>query len=169
MQGLGTQAVTFACSCILTAAIYTDLTRRIVPNGLVVAGILGGLIYHSLAAASPLQGFAMAAAGLLAGGLLLLLPYLFSWTGAGDVKLLAAVGSWLGPVPIVKVFVCTTLVGGVMAALVTIRYGKAFRRTCVPGGAAAVGRRSTSTVPGLPYALAMGGGYLLFLAWENFR
>ncbi|GAB6906850.1 putative Peptidase A24A prepilin type IV [Desulfosarcina cetonica] len=161
------QAVRLACFTVLLTASYTDLTRRIIPNALIVAGSLGGLAYHLLATASPVHGLVTAASGVLAGGLLLFLPYFFSWTGAGDVKLLAVLGAWLGPGAVILVFVYTTLVGGLMAAIVAVRHGRRLHRTRCPSGAATVWKRSELSSPGLPYALAMGGGYLLYLTWGN--
>lgn len=167
MQLYADQAVQWACIALLLTAAYTDFSRRIIPNALIVAGVCSGLVYHLLAATSLPQGFMTAISGLLAGGLLLIIPYGLSWTGAGDVKLLAALGTWLGPVATIKVFICATLVGGIMALTVTLRYG--FERPYRPRDNAEAGKHSGLPAPGLPYALAMGGGYLLFLAWENFR
>lgn len=163
------QGVSLACFMILLTASYTDLTHRIIPNALIVAGTLGGLAYHLLATASPVHGLVTAASGVLTGGLLLFLPYLFSWTGAGDVKLLAVLGAWLGPGAVILVFVYATLVGGLMAVIVAVRHGHRRHRTCCPSGAgtATVWKRSELSSPGLPYALAMGGGYLLYLTWGN--
>ncbi len=135
---------------LLAAAICTDLLRRIIPNTLICTGAIGGLIYHLMAAVTTVEGFLFSISGLLVGGLLLIWPYSRSWVGGGDVKLLAMLGTWVGPATILRVFVCTTLVGGLMAAVQIIRS----RRT--PG-------RVGSSRRDLPYALAMGGGYALTL------
>ena len=42
-------------------------------------------------------------------------------TGAGDVKLMAAIGSLVGPVLVVKAFLFTALAGGVLAVVVALR------------------------------------------------
>ncbi|BBO86502.1 hypothetical protein DSCO28_70680 [Desulfosarcina ovata subsp. sediminis] len=160
MQVLTSVSVPLACMALLAAAVYTDLTRRLIPNDLIVAGFIGALVYHLLAASSPSQGVALAMGGLLTGGVLLFFPYRRSWTGAGDVKLLAVLGAWLGPAAILRVFIGATLIGGVMAAVQLFRYRRPVRRLCCPDGVAL-------SAPDLPYALAIGGGYLLFLAWGN--
>lgn len=163
MPEFATQTVPLACIILLVAAGYTDLTRRIVPNPLIVAGTLTGLGYRLLETPSAGPGFIMAVSGLLTGGLLLLLPYRFAWTGAGDVKLLAALGTWLGPLAIVSVFVYTTLAGGLMASGVWFRHRLKLRTNCVTGHF----EQPKPAMPQLPYAVAMGGGYLIFLACGN--
>ena len=97
MPEFATPTVPLACIILLVTAGCTDLTRRIIPNGLIVAATVTGLIYHLLETPTIGHGFIVAVSGLLAGGSLLLLPYRLAWTGAGDVKLLAALGTWLGP------------------------------------------------------------------------
>ena len=52
----------------------------------------------------------------------LLLPgYALGATGAGDVKLMAAVGAIVGPALVLSAFICTSLAGGVLAIAVAIR------------------------------------------------
>jgi prepilin peptidase CpaA len=42
-------------------------------------------------------------------------------TGAGDVKLMAAVGAIVGPGLVVTAFLCTAIAGGVLAVVVALR------------------------------------------------
>ena len=74
-------------------------------------------------AASGVSGITIAAAlGGLVLGLLLMLPgHLLGATGAGDVKLMAAVGAIVGPALVLSAFVCTALAGGVLAIVVAVR------------------------------------------------
>src|SRR5207237_10402001 len=65
----------------------------------------------------------------LAVGLLLMLPgHAIGRTGAGDVKLLAAVGTMLGPQAVMMAFLYTAIAGGALAVLVAIGRGS-LRRT----------------------------------------
>lgn len=153
---------TLTCLTVLAAASITDLFGRIIPNTLTVSTCIGGLVYHLLRLPA-MEGVLFAAAGSLAGGLLLLVPYRLSWTGAGDVKLLAALGAWLGPVAIARVFVFSTLVGGIMTAVHLVRYRRARLRGRRRETAPANDGILKSTIPGMPYSLAMAGGYALFL------
>jgi prepilin peptidase CpaA len=74
-------------------------------------------------AATRLSGLTIAAAALgFAVGLgLMLLPYLFGAMGGGDLKLFAALGTFLGPRPILQAFLYTLLAGGILAVVVAFR------------------------------------------------
>jgi prepilin peptidase CpaA len=56
--------------------------------------------------------------GLLLGLIFMLPGYVFGATGAGDVKLLAAAGAWLGPAHVGVAFLYTAILGGVLALIV---------------------------------------------------
>ena len=76
--------------------------------GLSVTGVSG------VSTAASLTGLVL--------GLLLMLPgYWLGATGAGDVKLMAAVGAIVGPPLVLSAFVCTSLAGGVLAVIVAVR------------------------------------------------
>lgn len=102
---------------ILIAAIV-DLRVRRIPNGLTVPAALMGLAYHTLAPQGQGIGFALAGFGV--GFALLLLPWMLGGGGMGDVKLLAALGVWLGPVGILVAFAGSAVCGAVMAVVVII-------------------------------------------------
>jgi prepilin peptidase CpaA len=103
---------------VLVATIVDIRTRRI-PN-IVTASMTGA-------------GFGFAALGLggmsiwwavlgFAIGLVLMLPgHALGATGAGDVKLMAAVGSLVGPVMVVNAFLFTAIAGGVLAVIISLR------------------------------------------------
>jgi len=100
-------------------ATVIDLRTRRVPNLLTLSiGLLGvalaGSHATSVSVAGALAGFAV--------GLVLMLPgHVIGATGAGDVKLFAAIGTLLGPAHIVVAFLYTALAGGVLAVVVAVR------------------------------------------------
>jgi prepilin peptidase CpaA len=98
---------------------FIDLRTRRVPNAVTVPLAVVGLA----AAAAGFTGLSMRAAfiGLVLGLLFMLPGYVFGATGAGDVKLLAAAGAWLGPSHIGAAFLYTAIVGGVLAIIVARR------------------------------------------------
>jgi prepilin peptidase CpaA len=100
-------------------ATVIDLKTRRIPNivTMTMAGIGLGL------AASGVSGFSLGAAFLgLVVGLGLMLPgYALGATGAGDVKLMAAIGTMVGPWVVVKAFLFTGIAGGVIAVLVALK------------------------------------------------
>jgi prepilin peptidase CpaA len=100
-------------------ATVVDIRTRRIPNVVTAAMGLSGLMY----AAFGVSGISLAAAALgLVVGLALMLPgHLLGATGAGDVKLMAAVGALVGPLIVVKAFLFTAVAGGVLAVIVALR------------------------------------------------
>lgn len=100
------------------ASTLLDLRTRRIPNWLTLSLTAFGL---TLAA---LQVSGLSLIGALAGfgiGLVLMLPgHVVGATGAGDVKLFAAMGTVLGPSGIAVAFFYTTIVGGVLALVVAV-------------------------------------------------
>jgi len=113
-RGWGEIPVVFA-SLFLLAICITDTLNSRIPNLFNLLLVICGFGYHAWSAGP--SGLLTAFLGLLAGFALLLVPYLFSGMGAGDVKALAALGSLLGAGPILQVFLYMALAGGVMAML----------------------------------------------------
>jgi prepilin peptidase CpaA len=107
--------ILFATIALILAsigAVYDVLQRRI-PNLLSYGGIVAGLGLRT--AILGWQGVTTAlVGGLLAGGLFLLV-YITSGMGAGDVKLMAAVGCISGPALALEIAMACGLAGGVMA------------------------------------------------------
>lgn len=117
-QPVSSAAVSVLAAGLLAATVI-DLRSRRIPNAL-TAG-MGGI--GIALAAGGVSGISTGAS--LAGfvfGLLLMLPgYSLGATGAGDVKLMAAVGAILGPALVLSAFLCTSLAGGVLALAVAAR------------------------------------------------
>jgi prepilin peptidase CpaA len=108
---------------LLAAAVVTDVRARRIPNAVVFPGMLAAFALHALLPAGA-GLFAMQFGGLgilsslggFALGLALLLPmYALRLMGAGDVKLLAMVGAFVGAGQILTVGLVTLVAGGVLA------------------------------------------------------
>jgi prepilin peptidase CpaA len=95
-----------------------DLWTRRVPNPLTVGLATIGVVF----AACGISSLTLAASlGGLALGLVLMLPgHMIGATGAGDVKLFAAAGAFIGPTHIVTAFLYTALAGGVIAIVISL-------------------------------------------------
>ena len=103
----------------LVLATVIDLRTRRIPNELTaaMAGIGVGL------AATGMSGITVAAsfAGFFLGLLLMMPGFVLGATGAGDVKLMGAVGAIVGPALVVSSFLFTAVAGGVLAVVVAVR------------------------------------------------
>src|SRR5580692_9980341 len=97
---------------VAIAAIF-DIRSRRIPNWLVLAGIITGCAWNVYA--SSWSGLFRAAEGLGLGFILYFPLYLIRARGAGDVKLLAAVGAITGPGNCLWIFLLTAILGGVIA------------------------------------------------------
>jgi prepilin peptidase CpaA len=106
-----------AVSGALGAAI--DLRSRRVPNWLTLSITLTGLALAAVRASG--LGLAAALAGFALGLAVMLPGHLIGATGAGDVKLLAALGTLLGPKAVFLAFVYSAIAGGAIAVAVAMQ------------------------------------------------
>ncbi len=108
----------FILATVLAAiASWHDLRRRIIPNRLTATGVLLGLGLSLIPDGVTPRSSAL---GMFAGGGLFLLFWLFRAVGAGDVKLVAAVGALVGWPVIWEVIFFTALAGGLVGLLYLI-------------------------------------------------
>src|SRR5215470_8397126 len=109
------------CMAIGGVACATDLRTRRIPNVLTFGAALAGLMFQF--ATGGVGALGQAALGWLLGALVFLLPFALGGLGGGDVKLLAALGAWLGPADAVWLVLYTGIAGAVMAVGVSALYG----------------------------------------------
>ena len=103
----------------LVTATVIDLRSRRIPNPLTAGMAVMGIGLAALGWSGASVGASLA--GLVFGLLLMMPGYGLGATGAGDVKLMAAVGAIVGPSLVLSAFLCTCLAGGVLALAVAIR------------------------------------------------
>jgi prepilin peptidase CpaA len=104
---------------ILVISIITDLRDRKILNIVTLPAILTACIYHFFT--SGLEGFYFSGQGFLVGLGLLIIPFLMGGIGAGDVKLLAAVGAWKGTFFIFYTGIYAGIVGGLIALFILLK------------------------------------------------
>lgn len=107
-----------ALSALVGIASLYDIKSRRIPNWLIAIGIISSLCFHMFSGYG--YGFTFWATGLLVGFLFFLPLYVMRAMGAGDVKLMAAVGSFVGGIAAFQTVILTLLAGGVMALLVVL-------------------------------------------------
>lgn len=156
---------------VLTAlATRVDFRTRKVPNLLTGPALLLGIGVHL--ALGGTSGALGALAGAVVAGLLLFPGWMLGWMGAGDVKLMAAVGAWLGFPLSVHAALAALVAGGVISLVVATRHGilvQSLRGALllIPGvltGSARTGPPSHSGFR-FPFALAILAGSL-FALWR---
>jgi len=103
----------------MAAATVIDLRTRRIPNALTatLAGLGIGM------AAAGVSGVTLPASllGFVVGLALMMPGHVLGATGAGDVKLMAAMGAIVGPALAVSAFLFTAVAGGVLAVVVAAR------------------------------------------------
>lgn len=104
------------------AATVVDIRTRRIPNVLTAAmsGVGIALAATGSSGITPLA----ALVGFSLGMALMMPGYMLGATGAGDVKLMAAIGAILGPTLVISAFLFTAIVGGLLALAVAARRGR---------------------------------------------
>lgn len=113
--------VTAALTCAGAGAAI-DLRCRRIPN--LLTGSAAGLAILLSLMHGVEQSVTSALLGLVLGGALMLPGYIWGGTGGGDVKLLAAVGAFLGPGLVARTFLYSAVAGGVLAIGVALSRGR---------------------------------------------
>jgi prepilin peptidase CpaA len=107
---------------LLLVAVFTDIRKRRIPNWLTCSAVVVAMLYHG--GAEGISGFIQAIEGLTLGMALLLPFYAAGGMGAGDVKLMGAVGALLGPKGVFIAFIFSALAGGVYALVLIVAMGR---------------------------------------------
>jgi prepilin peptidase CpaA len=163
-------STTIAVAVLVLAATYYDLRSRRIPNTLTLGAAAVALAMH--AAVGGWSGLLLAASGWAVGAALFFPLFALGGMGAGDVKLLAAIGAWLGPAGAIWTGLYGAVAGGVMALIVALSRGYAstamknlgnLLRVWSIAGVQPVERLTLQNTasPKLPYALPLAAGALV--------
>jgi len=161
-------------------ASWIDFSQKRVPNWLNLSLILVGFALQAVF--GGWSGVSDGFLGMLTGFGLLIVPWLMHGMGAGDVKLMAAIGVWLGPKLTLYSFGLGALIGGLAAVVMILSTGR-LRMACANLGvilAKCSHRQTMFTDFGsaksfgvssqlLPYGVPLTGGTLLVLALQAFH
>lgn len=116
--------VKVVCITLIWAA-WIDGKELRVPNWMTFPMVLSGLIYCTWT--DGLSGLGFGLAGMVCGLLTLMPLYAVGGMGAGDVKLMAGIGAWLGWKTTLYAFCVSTIVGAVMA-IIMVLYRRSFTK-----------------------------------------
>jgi prepilin peptidase CpaA len=111
--------IKFVLITALFISLITDIKNRKILNIVTLPAIIIGFIYYT--SVQGLDGFLFSGKGFLIGFSLLLIPYLLGGIGAGDVKLLAAIGALMGSSFVLYSFVYIALIGGLISVILIMK------------------------------------------------
>ena len=115
----------FLALIVIVAAVYDYRFRR-VPNWLTFSGVLIGIGLNAFLYETPGLWLGLNGVGL---ALLIYFPlFVLRGMGAGDVKLMAAVGAFVGPINWIGILLLTAVFGGI-AAIVLVSLKGRLRQT----------------------------------------
>ncbi|CAG9172042.1 A24 family peptidase [Cupriavidus pinatubonensis] len=157
---------------IVSTAAAIDLDRRRIPNWLTLGSWIAALpmqvAIHGIAAGSLAWLY-----GWIAGLIIFLPFYLLRGMAAGDVKLMAAVGAWLGASMVPSIAVATWLIGGAWALAMLLvtgqtratlsRVGNMLLSAAIHRGHGLAISGGKSSAGSIPYGVAIAGGTLAML------
>lgn len=173
-----TPATAWLVALVLIGAAIIDGVKLKVPNWLTYPLAFGGLFFHAWTGGLP--GLGLSAVGLVAGLFLLLPLYAIGGMGAGDVKLLAGVGAWMGAVTTFWAFACSAIIGGAIGlAMMAVggfwKHAAMFEtigreiltvRDPIKLSETAAARKSKMML--LPYGIPIALGSIGYFAWVGF-
>lgn len=158
----------------MAACCIADFRSRTIPNGIIVAMLAAAFALQAIGRGT--SGIGIAIAGMLAASVPLLPAFALGGIGGGDVKMMAAIGAFLGPKLALVALVAGMVAGGIVMVIELARRGRlsektreTFRRT-----RESVTTRSTSPLRlddsdpetiSLPYSFPLAFGTLLVLVF----
>lgn len=111
---------------IAGAAVLFDLQKGRIPNGIIMTGILWGGAYQLFTKGA--MGMLFFLGGLFLPVLLFGAFYYFRMIGAGDIKLMCAIGGFLGPSACFSCIAAAVLFGGVISLVIILRRHNSIQR-----------------------------------------
>ncbi|MEH7112644.1 prepilin peptidase [Neobacillus niacini] len=159
----------------LLISLITDIKNRKILNIVTTPSVLFALFYYTTTLG--LEGFVFSIKGFGVGLGLLLIPYMLGGMGAGDVKLMAAIGALMGTSFVFYCFLYTALIGGLIALMIILKqkglvitiktffYKIVFFQSNV---GSIVLKKENQTGISFPYGVAIVLGTLFTLVWGGF-
>jgi prepilin peptidase CpaA len=161
--------------CLLVAAMVFDVRYFKIPNLLTLPAMLSGLVYHTLSGGGA--GLLFSLGGLVAGLAVLLILFLMGAMGAGDAKLMGAIGALSGTHAVLNAALFS-MVAGAVYALILILFRYSACKEVLPrlrlqlnyfmstGKLAEVSLKNRKNEPKLCYAVAIATGTFFVMGWQ---
>lgn len=157
----------------LSISLITDIKDRRILNIVTLPVITFAFMYYTLV--GGWNGFLYSGQGFIVGFSLLLIPYILGGMGAGDVKLMAAIGALMGTSFVFQSFIYTALIGGAISLFIIVKQNGfwnplknlLFNVTFLKGnlGSLVINKEDKSTRITFPYGVAIVLGTVCNLLW----
>lgn len=154
---------------VLIIAALNDISFQKIPNWLTYSTMVGAIVYHT--GLKGAEGLLFSLEGVGLGIAILIIPYLMGGMGAGDAKLMGAVGGVLGPHGVFMAFLFTAIVGGIYALVLLAvhgylremakRYGRMLKAFIFTQKLIYIPSPAREKKPSLFYGLAIASGTLI--------
>lgn len=181
-NGIAENGVYWFVSLFCIVAAYIDGKQLKVPNAITFPMIIAGWLYSTIAYAMAGEAWYTGLGWSLAGtavGLACLYPfYMIGGMGAGDVKMLAAIGAWVHCSDTFYAFCLTTIIGAALSVLMIVfsksaqkHYNQFFlilnEITSIrdPEKLSEIAKERKSSMRLLPYGIPIAIGTILHFAW----
>ena len=178
LQGIAENWVVWFVAIVLVVAAVIDGMILKVPNWLTFPFIAMGWVHCSIQ--WGVNGLAWSLWGTFVGMMCLLILRNVGGMGAGDVKLIAGVGAWLGAMVTLWAFAATAITGGIMALFMIFWSGKwekhyamahqiihEWRTIRNPTKLAAIARDRKPDMTLLPYGIPMAIGSIIYFGFAG--
>jgi prepilin peptidase CpaA len=165
---------------LLAAAAWIDSRSFHIPNRLTGGGIVFALLYNAVQPPFPHAGALWAGAGMLTGFAVMLPLWLLRTTGAGDVKLIAMVGAFIGTAGVLHALVFSMVTAGLAALAFAASRGATLRLfanvrallrammwSTVAAGSPAAPAATIASVGRLPYGVSIAIGTASWLVADQ--
>lgn len=154
-QKLEMASLSLTLLVVIALAVQQDLSARRISNVLTFTALAIGIAIQSMLGGTQAFFGALAGAGV---GLACFLPlYVCKGMGAGDVKLMAATGAYLGPSNAFVAALLSLAAGAIVAIVILGWRASEIRMATAGAGSPAVSRLRKER---FPYAVAIGAGVI---------
>jgi prepilin peptidase CpaA len=118
MEMSGPQLIALGLAAV---ACGWDVRTRRIPQAITLGGALAAFAFHAVV--GGWSGAALSVSGWALGLAIFFVPFALGGLGAGDVKLLGALGAWVGPGDVIWLALYAGVAGGVLAVVVSLARG----------------------------------------------